>query len=51
MSVKCRFRGLFKKNMAKAPKDCWNLHNATFTIFVHPCEHKSVGKNAYVSDL
>ena len=44
MSVKCRFRGLFKKNMAKA-KDCWNLHNATFTIFVHPCEDNSVGKN------
>ena len=22
MSVKCRFKGLLKKNMAKGPKDC-----------------------------
>ena len=45
MSVKSRFRGLLKKNMAKGLKDCWNLHNATFTIFVHPGEHNSIGKN------
>ena len=45
MSAKSRFRGLFKKNMAKGYKEGSNLHNATFTKFVHPCEHNSVGKS------
>ena len=45
MSVKSRFRGLSKKNMAKGPKDCCNLHNGTFIIFVHPNEQSSVGKS------
>ena len=38
-------RSLPQKNMAKGPKDCRNLHNATFTMFAHPCEHNSVGKS------
>ena len=43
---KLRFkRSLPQKNMAKRPKDCRNLHNATFTMFAHPSEHNSVGKS------
>ena len=45
MSVKSRFRGQFHTNMVKQPKDCRNLRNATFTIFVDSLEHNSVGKS------
>ena len=45
MPGKSRFSGVFHNKHGKTPKDCWNPDNATFTIFVHPFGHNSVGKN------
>ena len=40
-------RSLTQKTWEECPVDCLNLHNATFTIFVHPCKHDSLGKSLY----
>ena len=44
-SKKSPFWGSFDKQYAKATKYCWNLHGATFTIYIDHCENKWVGKN------
>ena len=38
-------RSLPQKTWREGPVDCWNLHNTTFTRFVHPCKHNSVAKS------
>ena len=38
-------RDLSESNMANGPKDCWNLHGSTFTIFINHCEYNWLAKS------
>ena len=33
-------------NMVNGPKQCWNLNDTTFTIFIHPSEEKFRSKKS-----
>ena len=34
-------------NMVNGPKQCWNLNDSNFAVFIDPCEGNSRGKSLF----